>query len=70
MTYERVKKNWENGLFDLNALKRAYAVGIITKEEYRYIKTLPQAGTSGPTPDEVEERQLIEAAKILMGVSE
>lgn len=44
MSYERVKKNWEDGLFDLNALKRAYAVGIITKEQYRYIKSLPQKG--------------------------
>ncbi len=44
MNYERVKKNWEDGLFDLNALKRAYAVGVITKEQYRYIKSLPQKG--------------------------
>ena len=67
MTYERVKKNWEDGLFDLNALKRAYAVGVITKEEYKYIKNLPQKGADGPTPDELTERELIEAAKILMG---
>lgn len=44
MSYERVKKNWEDGLFDINALKRAYAIGIITKEQYRYIKSLPQKG--------------------------
>ena len=44
MSYERVKKNWEDGLWDIAALKRAYAVGVITKEQYRYIKTLPQKG--------------------------
>lgn len=44
MSYMRVKKNWEDGLFDLAALKRAYAVGIITKEQYREIKALPQKG--------------------------
>ena len=33
MSYERVKKNWEDGLWDIAALKRAYAVGIITKEQ-------------------------------------
>lgn len=44
MSYERVKKNWMDGLFDINALKRAYAVGIITKEQYREIKELPQKG--------------------------
>lgn len=68
MSYERVKKNWEDGLFDLNALKRAYAVGVITKDEYKYIRSLPQKGTGGPTPEELEERDLIEVAKILMGV--
>lgn len=68
MSYERVKKNWEDGLWDTAALKRAYAVGIITKEEYRYIKSLPQKGTGGLTPDELTEREYIEAAKILMGV--
>lgn len=44
MSYERVKKNWVDGLFDIMALKRAYAVGIITKEQYREIKALPQKG--------------------------
>lgn len=68
MSYERVKKNWEDGLWDIAALKRAYAVGIITKEEYRYIKSLPQKGTDGPAPDVLTEREYIEAAKILMGV--
>lgn len=65
MTYERVKKNWEDGLFDLNALKRAYAVGVITKEEYRYIKTLPQSGSSDTVPE--VNMDYIEAAKILLG---
>ena len=44
MTYERVKKNWEDGLFNIAALKRAYAVGVITKEQYKEIKELPQKG--------------------------
>ena len=44
MTYERVKKNWTDGLFNLAALKRAYAVGVITKEQYKEIKALPQKG--------------------------
>lgn len=65
MTYERVKKNWEDGLFDLNALKRAYAVGVITKEEYRYIKTLPQSGSTDTVPE--VNMDYIEAAKILLG---
>lgn len=65
MTYERVKKNWEDGLFDLNALKRAYAVGVITKEEYKYIKTLPQSGSSDSVPE--LDIEYIEAAKILLG---
>lgn len=68
MSYERVKKNWEDGLWDIAALKRAYAVGIITKEQYRYIKSLPQKGTGVPTPEDLTEREYIEAAKILMGV--
>lgn len=44
MSYKRVKQNWIDGLFDLAALKRAYAVGIITKEQYKEIKALPQKG--------------------------
>lgn len=36
--------NWEDGLWDLAALKRAYACGVITKEQYREIKALPQKG--------------------------
>ena len=47
MSYERVKKNWEDGLWDLVALKRAYAVGVITKEQYKYIKSLSQKGQGG-----------------------
>lgn len=44
MSYQRVKKNWEDGLWDINALKRAYQCGIITKEQYHEIKALPQRG--------------------------
>lgn len=44
MSYERVKKNWCDGLWDIQALKRAYAVGVITKAQYREIKALPQHG--------------------------
>lgn len=66
MSYERVKKNWEDGLWDINALKRAYAVGIITKEEYKYIKSLPQKGSSDSVP-ELDNLEYIQAAKILMG---
>jgi len=46
MTYERVKKNWTTGLWNIAALKRAYAVGIITKAQYQEIKALPQAGAA------------------------
>lgn len=46
MTYMRVKKNWETGLWDIAALKRAYACGIITKEQYKEIKALPQKGSA------------------------
>ena len=44
MNYKRVRKNWETGLFDINALKAAYRAGVITKEQYKEIKALPQAG--------------------------
>lgn len=44
MNYERVKKNWMTGLWNLAALKLAYQRGIITKEQYREIKALPQDG--------------------------
>lgn len=44
MSYERVKKNWVDGLWDIVALKRAYAVGVITKAQYKEIKALPQKG--------------------------
>lgn len=44
MSYERVKKNWTDGLWNLAALKRAYACGVITKEQYKEIKALPQKG--------------------------
>lgn len=44
MSYERVKKNWMDGLLTATGLKLAYAKGIITKEQYREIKALPQNG--------------------------
>lgn len=44
MNYKRVKKNWEDGLFNIAALKIAYAKGVITKEQYKEIKALPQKG--------------------------
>lgn len=44
MSYKRCEKNWTDGLWDINALKRAYAVGWITKEQYKTIKALPQKG--------------------------
>lgn len=44
MNPKRVEKNWVTGLWNLAALKKAYAVGIITKEEYKRIKELPQDG--------------------------
>ena len=47
MNYERVKKNWVTGLWNLAALKQAYRVGIITKAQYLEIKELPQAGQGG-----------------------
>lgn len=44
MNYERVKKNWMTGLWNLAALKMAYRKGIITKEQYFEIRVLPQDG--------------------------
>lgn len=44
MSYERVKKNWTDGLWNLAALKLAYRAGVITKAQYQEIKALPQAG--------------------------
>lgn len=44
MSYERVRKNWTDGLWNLVALKMAYTKGIITKEQYYEIKELPQKG--------------------------
>ena len=44
MSYERVKKSWISGLLTINALKEYYRAGIITKEQYKEIKALPQDG--------------------------
>ena len=44
MNFERVKKNWVTGLWNLALLKQAYAKGVITKAQYKEIKALPQAG--------------------------
>jgi hypothetical protein len=44
MNFERVKKNWTSGLLNVAGLKQFYRVGIITKDQYREIKALPQAG--------------------------
>lgn len=44
MSYMRVKTNWMDGLWGLQQLKMAYAKGIITKEQYKEIKALPQRG--------------------------
>lgn len=44
MSYERVRKNWVTGLWNLAALKQAYRVGIINKAQYQEIKALPQDG--------------------------
>ena len=44
MNYKRVRENWISGLWNIALLKEAYRKGIITKEEYREIKALPQAG--------------------------
>lgn len=44
MSYKRVRKNWETGLWGIAQLKRAYAVGVITLEQYKEIKALPQKG--------------------------
>lgn len=46
MTPERIRKNWTDGLLNIVGLKRAYAVGIITKEQYKEIKELPQKGNN------------------------
>ena len=44
MNFERVKKNWCTGLWNLAALKAAYHAGVITKAQYKEIKALPQDG--------------------------
>ena len=44
MNYKRVRENWVSGLWNITLLKEAYHKGIITKEQYREIKELPQAG--------------------------
>lgn len=44
MSYERIKKNWCDGLMTLAGLKIAYQKGVITKAQYREIKGLPQKG--------------------------
>ena len=44
MNYEQAKQNWINGLWDKNALKRAYACGIIAKEQYKEIRYPPCCG--------------------------
>ena len=44
MNFERVRKNWTTGLWNITLLKQAYAKGIITKEQYKEIKALPQDG--------------------------
>lgn len=44
MTYQQVKENWINGLWNKTMLKRAYQVGIITKAQYKEIVALPQKG--------------------------
>ena len=45
MNYARVLKNWVTGLWNIAQLKMAYQKGIITKEQYRYIKSLPHGGS-------------------------
>ena len=47
MNFERVRKNWMTGLWNLALLKQAYAKGVITKEQYKEIKALPQDGQGG-----------------------
>lgn len=44
MSYERIKKNWCDGLLNIAGLKIAYAKGVITLEQYKEIKALPQKG--------------------------
>ena len=47
MTYQRVKKNYQDGLWTKEMVKRCYAVGIITKAQYKEIVSLPQSGGGG-----------------------
>lgn len=44
MNYKRVKQNYISGLWTKAMVKRAYTVGVITKEQYREIISLPQDG--------------------------
>ena len=44
MNYKRVRQNWVDGLWNKAMIKKAYAVGIITKEQYKEIIALPQNG--------------------------
>jgi hypothetical protein len=44
MNYKRVRKNFTDGLWTEAMVRKAYAVGIITKEEYKEIVSLPRDG--------------------------
>lgn len=44
MTYELAKWNWVHGLISIPFLKVYYQKGVITKEQYKEIKALPQNG--------------------------
>jgi|LFRM01.1.fsa_nt_gb hypothetical protein len=44
MNFKRVLKNYTDGLWGKDLVKRAYQAGIITKEEYNYIIAQPRKG--------------------------
>ena len=44
MNYKRVLKNYTDGLWGKDLVKRAYQAGIITLEQYNYIIEQPRKG--------------------------
>lgn len=44
MNPKRVAESWKAGLLTIAGLKEYYRIGVITKEQYKEIKALPQAG--------------------------
>ncbi len=50
MNYKRVLKNYTDGLWGKDLVKRAYLSGIITLEQYNYIIAQPRKGEAESDP--------------------